>query len=151
MKTIEIANSYTVLNEAKLTKMEDADKFKVIKALRAIKTIAKGYEDFTEDAKEKLKGDNHDEMSKRGETWNKENKGKKIGDLTTEQVEELEAINKYFADYNKRIEDCLREEAEKEVELTIDRLSEDAFGKLVASNDWTCGQIMVLSNIIATE
>ena len=51
MKTIEITNIYAVLNEAKLTKMEDADKFKVIKALRVIKPIAKGYEDFIEEAK----------------------------------------------------------------------------------------------------
>ena len=57
MKTIEITNIFAVLNEAKLTKMEDADKFKVIKALRAIKPIAKGYEDFVEDAKNKLKGE----------------------------------------------------------------------------------------------
>ena len=34
------------MNDSKLTKMEDADKFKVIKALRAIKPISEGYEEF---------------------------------------------------------------------------------------------------------
>ena len=43
----------------------------------------------------------------------------------------------------------MKEEAEKEVELTFDKLSEEAFSKLVASNDWTCGQIMALSDAVA--
>lgn len=149
MKTIEIRNIYEILNEAKLTKMEDADKFKVIKALRSIKPIAKGYEDFIEEAKNKLKDDDFDKMTERAQAWNKDNQGKKVGELTQKQIDELNAINTYFAEYNKRVETCLKEEAEKEVELTFDKLSEEAFGKLVASNDWTCGQIMALSDVVA--
>ena len=68
---------------------------------------------------------------------------------TQEQIDELNTINTYFAEYNKRVEACLKEEAEKEVELTFDKLSEEAFSKLVASNDWTCGQIMALSDAVA--
>ena len=149
MKTIEITNIFAVLNEAKLTKMEDADKFKVIKALRAIKPIAKGYEDFVEEAKNKLKADDHDKMTEKARAWNKDNQGKKVGELTQEEIDELNAINKYFSDYNSRVENCVKEEAEKEVELTFDKLNEEAFGKLVASNDWTCGQIMALSDAVA--
>ena len=149
MKTIEITNIFAVLNEAKLTKMEDADKFKVIKALRAIKPIAKGYEDFVEDAKNKLKGEDFDNMSEKAQAWNKDNQGKKVGELAQEEIDNLNVINTYFAEYNKRVETCLKEEAEKEVELTFDKLSEEAFGKLVASNDWTCGQIMALSDAVA--
>ena len=149
MKTIEITNIYAVLNEAKLTKMDDADKFKVIKALRVIKPVAKGYEDFVEEAKNKLKGDDHDKMTEKAQAWNKDNQGKKVGELTQEQIDELNTINTYFAEYNKRVETCLKEEAEKEVELTFDKLSEEAFSKLVASNDWTCGQIMALSDAVA--
>ena len=149
MKTIEITNIYAVLNEAKLTKMDDADKFKVIKALRVIKPVAKGYEDFVEDVKNKLKGDDHDKMTEKAQAWNKDNQGKKVNELTQEQIDELNTINTYFAEYNKRVETCLKEEAEKEVELTFDKLSEEAFSKLVASNDWTCGQIMALSDAVA--
>ena len=149
MKTIEITNIYAVLNEAKLTKMDDADKFKVIKALRVIKPVAKGYEDFVEEAKNKLKADDHDKMTEKAQAWNKDNQGKKVGELTQEEIDNLNAINTYFAEYNKRVENCLKEEAEKEVELTFDKLSEEAFGKLVASNDWTCGQIMALSDAVA--
>ena len=149
MKTIEITNIYVVLNEAKLTKMDDADKFKVIKVLRVIKPVAKGYEDFVEDVKNKLKGDDHDKMIEKAQAWNKDNQGKKVNELTQEQIDELNAINTYFVEYNKRVESCLKEEAEKEVELTFDKLSEEAFSKLVASNDWTCSQIMALSDAVA--
>lgn len=149
MKTIDIATIYSLLNEAKLTKMDDADKFKVIKALRKIKPIAKAYEDFIEDAKNKLKGEDFDKMFEKAQTWNKDNQGKKVGELTQEQIAELEPINKYFAEYNQSVDKCVKEEAEKEVELTFDKLNEEAFGKLVASNDWTCGQIMALSDAVA--
>ena len=81
MKTIEITNIYAVLNEAKLTKMDDADKFKVIKVLRVIKPVAKGYEDFVEDVKNKLKGDDHDKMTEKAQAWNKDNQGKKVGEI----------------------------------------------------------------------
>ena len=149
MKTIEITNIYVVLNEAKLTKMDDADKFKVIKVLRVIKPVAKGYKDFVEEVKNKLKGDDNDKMIEKAQAWNKDNQGKKVNELTQEQIDELNTINTYFAEYNKRVESCLKEEAEKEVELTFDKLNEEAFGKLVASNDWTCGQIMALSDAVA--
>ena len=46
MKTSKIVSVYKTMNDSKLTKMEDADKFKVIKALRAIKPISEGYEEF---------------------------------------------------------------------------------------------------------
>ena len=124
MKTIAITNVYAILNEAKLTKMEDADKFKVIKALRVIKPIAKGYEDFVEDAKNKLKDEKYEDMSNKAQDWNKANQNKKRSSLT---------------------------EAEKEVEVEFEKLSEDAFCKLVSSNDWTCSQILSLSDFIVKE
>lgn len=151
MKTIAITNVYVILNEAKLTKMEDADKFKVIKALRVIKPVAKGYEEFAEEAKNKLKGDDYDKMSELAQTWNKANKGKKANELSQDDIDTLNDINSYFADYNKRIEECLKEEAEKEVEVEFEKLSEDAFCKLVSSNDWTCSQILSLSDVIVKE
>ena len=88
-------------------------------------------------------------MTEKAQAWNKDNQGKKVGELTQEEIDELNAINKYFSDYNSRVENCVKEEAEKEVELTFDKLNEEAFGKLVASNDWTCGQIMALSDAVA--
>ncbi len=149
MKTKDLVSAYNLLNEAKLTKMEDADKFKVIKALRVMKKTAKDYEDFAEDAQKKLQGENHEEMQKRAQEWNEKHKGAKISDLTTEEQTELADINKYYKEYGDKVAACVNEEAEKDVKTEFDKLSEDAFSKLVASNDWTCGQIMQLSDVIA--
>lgn len=148
MKTIDITKIYQLLNSAKLTKMEDSDKIKVIKTLRVIKPISKGYEDFATEAQKKLMGENHAEMQKKAEKWNKEHQNQKYSDLSEEEVEELKSITGYFDAYNQRVAECLRDEAEKEQSLEYERLSGDAFSKLVASNDWTCGQILFISDFI---
>lgn len=149
MKTKEMVSAYKILNEAKLTKMDDADKFKVIKALRAMKVIAKDFEDFMDDAKEKLKGENHEEMLSKAQEWNSKHGNSKLGDLSAEEAKELADMEKYFSDYSKKVDGCIAEESEKEAEAEFCKLSEDAFAKLVASNDWTCGQMMQISDAVA--
>ena len=69
MKTSKIVSVYKTMNDSKLTKMEDADKFKVIKALRAIKPISEGYEEFVKLTHEKLKDDKMEEMQKKAQHW----------------------------------------------------------------------------------
>lgn len=78
MKTSKIVSVYKTMNDSKLTKMEDADKFKVIKALRAIKPISEGYEEFVKLTHEKLKDDKMEEMQKKAQHCRKCNhKGRK--------------------------------------------------------------------------
>jgi hypothetical protein len=50
--------------------------------------------------------------------------------------------------YNKLVGDAVREYAEKECEISFEQISEDAFGKLMSSNDWTMEQVMQLGIII---
>lgn len=149
MKTRQIVSAYKVLNEAKLTKMDDGDKFKVIKALRAMKVIAKDFEEFMGDAKEKLKGENHEEMLSKAQEWNSKHGNSKLGDLSAEEAKELADMEKYFSDYSKKVDGCIVEEAEKEADLDFCKLSEEAFSKLAASNDWTCGQMMEIADVIS--
>ena len=82
MQTKQVIEAYALINKSKLTKMEDADKFTVIKAIRALKPIYTAYEEYIKDAQEKLKGENHDEMVKKGEEFNRNNKN--VADLTPE-------------------------------------------------------------------
>ena len=56
MTTNTVLSVYKLLNDSKLTKMEDKDKFIVIKAVRKLKPIAADFDDFQKDAQEKLKG-----------------------------------------------------------------------------------------------
>lgn len=131
MKTINIVSAYRTINVAKLSKMEDADKYKVIKAIREMKPIAEQFDSFVSDARERLKPEDFDTMQEKAAQWQKD------GDATTLTMEERIELNHHFEEYNEKVQECVREESEKEIELKFARLSEEAFCKLMASNpDW---------------
>lgn len=140
--TREIVAAYGLLKDAKLTKMEDADKFRLIKTLRALHKAADDYEAFRNEALEKLKGEGHDGIVAKAQQWQRE------GDKTTLTAEERIGVNRYFAEYNSKVEQCLKEEAEAVRDIGAPALGEDAFGKLVASNDWTLGQMEALACVL---
>ena len=149
MKTIDVVNAFAALNGAKLAKMEDKEKFTLIKAMKALKPIKNEYEDFVKDAREKLKGDNHEDMLKRVEEWRTKHNDTKPADFTAAELKELNEINTYFNDYNKKVEDCVKEEADKEVSPEYVRLSEDAFGRLLTSNDdWDVEKMMLAAEVL---
>ena len=149
MKTIDVVNAFSALNGAKLAKMEDKEKFTLIKAMKALKPIKKEYEDFVKDAREKLKGDNHEDMLKRVEEWRTKHNDTKPADFTAAELKELNEINTYFNDYNKKVEECVKEEADKEVSPEYVRLSEDAFGRLLTSNDdWDVEKMMLAAEVL---
>ena len=131
MKTMNIVTAYRTINASKLTKMEDTDKYKVIKAIREMKPVVESFDSFVSDARERLKPEDFDTMQEKAAQWQKE------GDATTLTVEDRVELNRYFEDYNRKVEECVKEESEKEHELKFGRLSEEAFCKLMASNpDW---------------
>lgn len=142
ISTEKILSVYNLINDAKLTKMDDEDKFRMIKIIRVLKPVATNFEDFKKDASEKLKGENHEEMLEKAQKWQTE------GENTTLSEAERIEINKYFTDYNNKIVECLKDEAKKENELDYEPLGAGAFGKFVASNDWTLGQITAIEEVI---
>ena len=149
MKTIDVVNAFAALNGAKLAKMDDKEKFTLIKAMKVLKPIKNDYEDFVKDAREKLKGDNHEEMVKRVEEWRTKHNDTKPADFTAAELKELNEINTYFNDYNKKVEECVKEEADKEVSPEYVRLSEDAFGRLLTSNDdWDVENMMLAAEVL---
>ena len=50
--------------------------------------------------------------------------------------------------YNKLLADALNDFGSKEVDVEFDALTEDAFGKLMASNEWNMAQVTALGDII---
>lgn len=145
MKTKQVVEVYNTLNSAKLSKMEDKDKFLVIKAMRQLKPISTAYEEFVKDAQEKLKGDDFEDIQKKAQKWQEE------GENTSLSLEERREINTYLNGYNNKVVECLKEEAEKDNELNYEKISEDAFGKLVSSNDFDVKTIMNLQDALMKE
>lgn len=149
MKTIDIINAYNVLNAAKLTKLADADKFTVIRAMRQLKPIYTGYEDAVKDAQERLKPEDFDALQKRAADWNATHKDKQLKDLTPEERTTLDGINAAYRDYTSKVEECIRDIAETEKTLDYTRLSQDAFGKLLESNpDWKMQEILGVADVL---
>lgn len=142
MTTNTVLSVYKLLNDSKLTKMEDKDKFIVIKAVRKLKPIAADFDDFQKDAQEKLKGENFEEMQKKAQQWQKD------GDKTTLAEDERREINKFFNEYYKKLKECLKEETERKHELEYEKLSEDAFGKFISSNDFKVDDIIKIQEVM---
>lgn len=150
IKTEDALKAYNVLATAKYSKLEDADKIKVWKTVRGLKPVAEKFEEDSRDAAERLKpeGDYNERLAKAQEY----ERLVKQADFAPENLPigaaEYAAFVEEFKSYNKLVNDAVREFAEKEADVDIDPISEDAFGKLMASNDWTMAQAMTLEVMI---
>lgn len=148
MKTKDIVSAYNVIKNAKYQKLDDSDKIKLWKISRIMKPIATKYEDEINDAKEKLvPSDDFNEKLFKGQQY-EIIKQKNLDEPLPMSDEEYQDFVLEFRKYKKLIEDALNELAEKEVEFDIETLSEDAFSKLLASNDWTLQQIELFDFIV---
>lgn len=142
MKTNSIVTVFNLLNSAKINEVITSGKIKIIKAAREMKPIANGFDELLNDAREKLKGENHDEMAEKASRW------QQLGDEVDLTDEEKIAINTYFMEYGNRIDECVREESEKEHTLSFTKLTEEEFEGLISSNDWDVKTIMDIEEIM---
>lgn len=131
-KTDNVVAAFRLINTAKISKMEDSEKFALIKAVKHLKKVGTDFEDFLKDAQERLKPENFDKIAAKYQS--KE-------ELT---ADEMATLNKY----NKDVADCVQGELDKEVELDFEPLPEEALGRFIASNDFTVAEIMNISDVI---
>lgn len=148
MNTIEISNVYELIKKSKLTKMEDKDKFLVIKAIRVLKPICTDYQDFVKDAQEKLKDDKYESNLEEYQKIQREHPQFKLSELTPDEISKIETLTKYFNNFNKSLEECLNTEAKKEHELAYEKLSDEAFTKFISSNDFSVEEILNLEDTL---
>lgn len=149
IKTEKALAAFRVLNTAKYTKLTDEDKIKVWKIARALKPVADKFDDDSKDAAEKFKPseDFGERLQKAQEFERMRNAGEDMAKAPMGAAEYGDFV-KEFQKYNKLVTDAIKEFAEKEVEIDIDTLTEESFGKLMASNDWTVEQVMEIGNMI---
>ena len=151
VKTEMLLAVFNVLNTAKYGKLDDQDKIKVWKIARQMKPIATKFEEETKDAAEKMKpGEEFDEQLQKAQQYEVEIR--KANDkyepkLPMGPAEYNEFITE-FKKYQKLVNDAVKEYADKEVEIDFEPVSEDVFGKLMASNDWTVDQATTLGDFI---
>ena len=149
-KTSAILGVYNVLSKAKYGKMDDADKIKLWKIARALKPTATQFEEDSKDAAEKLKPT--EDFSERLQNAQEFELAQKNNDVDASKLKmgaaEYYEFIKEFKEYDKLVADAVKEFADKEVEVEFDSISEDAFAKLIASNEWTVEQTIEIGNFI---
>ena len=142
--------AYNVLSSAKYSKLDDADKIKVWKITRKLKPIAEKFDEDSKDAAEKMKpSEDFDENLAKAQEYERTIKQPDFdaSKLPIGAAEYAKFIEEFKA-YQKLVNDSISGFAKKEVEVEIDTLSEDAFGKLMASNDWNMAQVVALDGIV---
>ena len=131
----KIVEAYKLLGEAKVTKLEDADKGKILKARKAMRPIADEFDAFLKDAQEMFKPEGWEETQKKLSQWQQE------GEKTTLSEDERKSINKALIAYQASIDKAIKDGLNKEVEIEIETLSEGSDIKLMSANDWTPNQL----------
>lgn len=125
-----IVSAYKVLGEAKVTRLEESEVVKVVKARKAMRPIADDFDAFLKDCQEKFKPENWDEVQEKVQQWQKE------GENTTLTEAERIDINKALVEYQRKIDAAMKDELAREVEVNIETMKEDSATKLLVENGW---------------
>lgn len=132
--TDRTVTAFRMIGQAKLTRMEDAEKKTMNRVLRSMKKVATDFEDFLSDTSARLRPDGFDSIAA------------KIQEKKELTAEEREIRDKYNAD----VTSCIEEELKKEHEL-FEPLTEDTLDRFFASNDFTVSEIMFLTEYFGTD
>ena len=150
LSTDQIYKAFYVLMQAKYGKLDNEEKIKVWKIARAMKPIAEKFREDSEDAQEKMKPtDDFDQQLMKAQEYEREiHKTDFDATKLPMGAAEYGKFVEEFKAYQKLVNETIKEFAEKEVTVEFEPLTEDAFGKLMASNDWTLEQVATLGEII---
>lgn len=113
-----VVGANSILDKADLSKLTGKEKIAVVRVMKAMRPIAKAYNDADELIRDKMKGEKHDEMI---EIYNDKNKS---------DEEKAEALA-YVQEYVSNIQKSEYEELKKEVTVTIPALSENDLTSLL--------------------
>ena len=147
IKTETVLVVWNIINTASYKKLDDADKIKLWKIARVLKPIATQFESDSKDAAEKLKPEGLDALLEKAKEYEAK-KQKGDDELPMTEAEYNSFIREQWQPFNKLVQQAIGEFADKEVELDFDTLTEEAFGKLMASNDWSVDKAMTVGNFL---
>lgn len=148
-KTVTVANAYELLDKAGYSKMDNADRSALIKVMRPMRKIHSDFSDFRNDAVKRLRPDGFDKVGELIDGFNAMGQEERKAALADQKYRDALKAND---EYGRAINDCLKEEADKEVELDFAPLGEETFGRLLDSNPgWSMGQALLLDNLLCKQ
>lgn len=115
MKLSAAISIYNFLGEVKVTKMEVSEVLKIVKARKEIKPHFDAWKSFVEDLQSKLKPEELDEKDK-------------------------EAVKAF----NQKLNEAAMPELEKEIEVKIEPLSDEAVAAILSENNINARELMTL-------
>lgn len=149
MTTKEIEKSYNVLKGVKLSKLKSADQFLVIKALRVLKPVAEQYAEDMKQIEDRVTSCTKEELEENRKLIQAHNNAEQTkstdGILTTKQIVEL---NTFFKKVSEEITGIQEKLESEEHELNHERIEEEAFKELLACNDLSAEDSMVLMDLL---
>lgn len=146
VKTIDVYNVYKIIANAKYQKLDDIDKIKLWKISRQLKPFAVQFEEDRDDAKTNLVSQEIKDKLIKALQYEKQ-KREGSGELSMSD-DEYKAFISEFEKTDKLVKTAISDIANKEIEFDFEPLSEEAFGRLMASNDWTLQQADMLEWIV---
>lgn len=132
MKLEKLVIAYKMLDDAKIKTMDDKDAIKIIKNRKAMRPYVESYDALLKDAQEKFKPDNIEVMQEKVSKW------KELS------AEERKIVNESFKAYQEKVDAVCKPELDKEVDITLDKLSEDGVLKLAKENEWPMNKLDTL-------
>lgn len=145
MKTIKAVRAYKLMQSIKPKAMDGDNQMKYIKIMRVLRPVAENYDKDLEDGKNALQDEKFEEMQQKAAKHNEAIQAKKNEGLLS--FSELKELNDYFTDYDKSVKKLLADLDNQEVNLSLDKLSEEAFKKLAESIEVSGDDLIALSDV----
>ena len=147
IKTIKAVEAYRTLKMLKVGSMSDEAMLAVWKNLKALRPISETYDKDIEEVRATLQDEDLEKMQQRvKEAQEVERRAKEEArDMTEAEKREIAEINAWFAAWNKKGEEYLKELAEKEVKVDIVEIDVEELLKAFKMSDHTFEEVEKLA------
>ena len=147
VKTIKAVEAYRALKTLKVGGMSDDAMLAVWKNLKALRPVSEAYDKDIEDVRATLQDEEFEKMQQRvKEAQEFERKVKEEArELTEAEKQEIAEINAWFAVWNKKGEEYLKELAEKEVKVDVVEFEAEELLKAFKASDKTFEEVEKLA------
>ena len=147
VKTIKAVEAYRALKTLKVSSMSDEAMLAVWKNLKALRPVSETYDKDIEEVRATLQDEEFEKMQQRvKEAQEVERKVKEEArELTEAEKQEIAEINAWFAVWNKKGEEYLKELAEKEVKVDVAEFEAEELLKAFKASDKTFEEVEKLA------
>lgn len=147
VKTIKAVEAYRTLKMLKVAGMSDEAMLAVWKNLKALRHVSEAYDKDIEEVRATLQDEDFEKMQQRvKEAQEVERRAKEeVRAMTDAEKREIAEINAWFAAWNKKGEEYLKELAEKEVKVDIVEIDVEELLKAFKMSDHTFEEVEKLA------